>query len=131
MSNVIRPRVLLVDDHREILIAVVRLLKATCDIVGEVTSGLRVIDSAKRLRPDIVVLDLNLPDANGFDVCRELMATVPGVRVVILTALTDPETEEETHRRGASAFVSKWQMADQLVPTIQRVWCDGLPIQSA
>ena len=131
MSHLLRPRVLLVDDHREILAAVVRLLKASCDIVAEITTGLPVIDSAKKLQPNVVVLDLNLPDASGFDLCSELLEAVPAARVVIMTALTDPEIEQEAFRRGASAFVGKWQMADKLLPTIQRICGDGQPIHSA
>src|SRR5262245_35761016 len=131
MSNVRRPRVLLVDDHQEILVAVVRLLTGSCDIVGEISSGLVVIESAKTLRPDVVVLDLNLPDASGFDLCQELVGTVSGIRVVILTALSEPEIEQEAYRRGAVAFVGKWTMADQLQPTIQRIWQGDRPVEFA
>ena len=124
MPHTRRPRVLLVDDHPGILVAVVQLLKADCQIVGALTSGHAVLERTRQLRPDAVVLDLNLGNANGLDVCSKIVATVPGARVVILTALVDPEVEREALRRGAAAFVSKWQMADQLLTTIQRLWKD-------
>ena len=124
MSLTHRPRVLLVDDHPAMLVAVVRLLKADCDIVGALTSGQAVLERARQLRPDVVVLDVNLGDASGLDVCPALVSAIPGVRVVILTALADPEIEQEAFRRGAAAFVSKWQMAEQLLTTILRLGDD-------
>lgn len=127
----LRPRVLLVDDHKEILVAVAQLLTTTCDVVGEVADGSLVIETAVRVRPDIIVLDVNLPGRNGLDLCQELVGISPPVRVVILTALTAPEIEREAYRRGAFACVSKWQMADQLVQVIQRAWDDAPPIHSS
>ena len=131
MSHPRCARVLLVDDHRDVLAAAARLLKPACDIVGEITSGRAVIDSAKKLRPDVVVLDLNLGDASGLELCPAILDAVPGVRVVILTAFTDPEIEYEAFRRGASAFVTKENMGEQLLTTIRRMWGDEMPVRSA
>jgi DNA-binding NarL/FixJ family response regulator len=131
MTDALRPRVLLIDDHPEILAAAARLLQPACIVVGEFTSGRLAIDGAKRIQPDVVVLDLNLPDASGFELCAELLEAVPGVRVVITTALTDRKIEDEAFRRGASAFVVKWQMADHLLSTVYRIWRDDLTVDLA
>ena len=122
-----RPRVLLVDDHREILVAVQRLLTPTCEIVGAVDCGRLAIETASVLRPDVVVLDLNMPQVSGLDVCRDLVRCLPAVRVVILTAMADEWTEAEAYRLGASAFVRKIEMAERLPSIIQQLFEDETP----
>jgi DNA-binding NarL/FixJ family response regulator len=62
--------------------------------------------------------------------CQELVRNVAGVRLVILTAHTEADIEQEAYRRGAAGFVGKWQMADQLLPTIQRACGDGNSFKS-
>ncbi len=102
----------------------IRLLIGASEIVGELTTGVPVIETSMTLRPDVLVLDLNLPDPSGFAACQEFVGTTPGVRVIILTALNDPKIEREAYRRGVSGFAGKWQMGVQLLPTVQRVWSD-------
>jgi two-component system, NarL family, response regulator DevR len=127
MTRSNRPRVLLVDDHSEILVAVHRLLKSTCEVVGSLTNPLLAIETASTLRPDVIVLDLNMPDVSGLDLCREIVKSVRGVRVVILTAMIDDEIEREAYRRGASAFVGKSDMALRL-PSAIRELSEGEPL---
>ena len=127
-----RPRVLLVDDHKEILVAVQRLLKPTCEIVGAIANPLLAIETVLTLRPDVVVLDLNMPEVNGFALCRQIVESVPAVRVVILTGLprdetTDDEIEREAYCRGASACVRKLDMAERLPATIRLLFDDEPP----
>ena len=73
-----RPRVLIADDHADVLKAVGRLLALECDIVGSVANGRAVLDSATGLRPDVIVMDLNLPDINGVQACRQITQAHPG-----------------------------------------------------
>ena len=112
------------DDHREILVAVQRILTSTCEIVGAITNPLLAIESASSLRPDVIVLDLNMPEVNGLDGCRELVELVADVRVVILTAMTDEEIEREAYRGGVSAFVRKFDLAERLPSTICQLFED-------
>ena len=72
-----RPRVLLADDHPGVARAFVRLLSFECDVVGVVADGSEVAEAAARLQPVVSVVDLNLPNLNGLDVCRQIRQTNP------------------------------------------------------
>jgi DNA-binding NarL/FixJ family response regulator len=120
-----RPRVMLVDDHRAILTAVGRLLGATCDIVDQIDQGVLAVAAAARVKPDLVVLDVSMPDVSGLDLCRQLLDAVPTTRIVILTGLNDGDIEQEAYARGASAFVTKVNMGERLVATVQRVFVEA------
>jgi DNA-binding NarL/FixJ family response regulator len=86
---VIGPTILIVDDHRRFRAAVRRLLEAGgFDVVGEVADGVSAVSAAADLRPDIVLLDVQLPDIDGFDVARRL-AACPAAPATILISTRD------------------------------------------
>jgi len=116
-----KPRVLVADDHAEMLSALKRLLDPACDVVGLAATGGALIEEARRLQPDVAVVDLNLAGFDGFEVCRRLVQAMPNVKVVILTAADDPELRERARTAGAS-FVSKYSAAHELVPAIEKAW---------
>ena len=118
-----RPRVLLADDYPDMLKAVGRLLALDCEIVGSVGDGSTLLETAQRLRPDVIVLDVNLPNVRSLDVCRALTSANLGIKVVMFTALDDPNVRKAYLEAGASAFVSKLASTD-LLPTIRRVCAD-------
>ena len=115
----LRPRVLLVDDDARILTAFERLLSPCCDVVGRVTDVGALFDEASRLQPDVIVVDLFMPAHDGFETCRHLKVAIPQARIVVVSAADDPSTRTSALDAGASAFVSKMQAADDLVPAIQ------------
>ena len=115
------PRVLVADDHPEIMTAVCRLLALDCEVVGQVADGELLLEEARRLRPDVIVLDLNLPKVTGLDACRHITHAYPEIKVIMFTAMTDPITSERALAAGASAFVSKLAGASDLLSTIQRL----------
>ena len=118
-----RPRVLLVDDYPDMVKAVSRLLALDCEIVGSVTDGSALLETAQRLQPDVVVLDVNLPNIQSLEACREMTRVNPELKVIMFTALDDPNVREACFRAGASAFVSK--LADaELLSTIKRLCID-------
>jgi CheY-like chemotaxis protein len=117
-----RPRVLLADDYANILTAMVRLLSSSCDIVGTVNTGAQLLEAARRLQPDIVVVDLHLPDMSGLDACRQLKAAAPDAGVILLTAANDPKVRQGAFESGASAFVPKYRAGDELLPAIERAF---------
>jgi CheY-like chemotaxis protein len=118
-----RPRVLIADDHVEVANSVGRLLALDCEVVGRVTDGSALLEAAQRLRPDVVVLDLNLPNVHGLTACVQITQLRTGIRVVVFTAMDDPEVRRRCFELGASAFVSKLA-TDDLLAAIKRLCVD-------
>jgi DNA-binding NarL/FixJ family response regulator len=119
--NPARLRVLIVDDHAGMLRAVSRLLEADYDVVGALLDGDALLESAHRLRPDVIVLDLNLPGADGLTLCRQVMEADPGMKVILFTAMADPEIRRLAFEAGAAAFVHKLALDDDLLSALQRL----------
>jgi len=116
-----RPRVLLADDHRLLREAFVKLLEPDCDVVGAVADGRALLEAAAKLRPDVVVLDVAMPQLNGLDAARQLKRSMPEVKVVFLTVSEDPDLAAEAFRAGGSAFVLKNSAASELLQAIRDV----------
>lgn len=102
-------RVLIVDDHRLFRRVVREVLEEypQLAVVGEAMNGNSAVSLAFELRPDIVVLDMQLPDTNGIVVTRQLMAALPDVRVVILTLTHNDKQIIQAIQAGAWGFLSK------------------------
>jgi CheY-like chemotaxis protein len=124
MSGEMRPRVLLADDYAGILSALSRLLAPSCEIVGTVGDGLAVIEAAERLAPDVVVLDLAMPELDGLAACQRLKATMPAIKIVMLTAATDDGLRRSALSVGVDAFVGKHAVADALPGVIRKAWLE-------
>ena len=120
MSQELRPRVLLADDHAGILAALQRVLNPSCEVVGCATSGVALLEAATRLRPDVIVMDIAMPNVNGLEACREIKHAIPQTKVVVLTATNDPDVKQHALSLGASAFVLKHLMASDLLPAIKK-----------
>jgi DNA-binding NarL/FixJ family response regulator len=116
-----RPRVLIAEDHAGVAKAVCRLLAVDCDVVGSVADGNAVLGAAQRLQPDVIVVDLNLPNVHGLEACRLIKQMNPETKVIIFSAMNDPSVIQRSLEVGASAFVSKG--TGDLLSTIKRV-CD-------
>ncbi len=117
------------DDHPGILRALWRTLDESCEIVGQVSSGGQVLEAVQRLAPQILVLDLSMPEASGLDLCPQIREARPDTKIIVLTAFDDADMRAEALRRGASALVLKNLLAVDLVTCIQQV-LDG-DMQSA
>ena len=115
-------RVLLVDDHPLFRRGVRRALEAggAIAVVGEAGDGEAALRLAERLRPDVVLCDLNLPGMSGLDVTRRLAARQPGLPVVILTLHQEDAARAAARRAGAAAYLSKEVAPDQLVALLRR-----------
>jgi DNA-binding NarL/FixJ family response regulator len=116
-----RPRVLLADDHRLLREAFVKLLEPDCDVVGAVADGRALLEAVPTLRPDIVVLDIAMPQLNGLDAARQLKHAMPDVKVIFLTVSEDPDLAAEAFRTGASGFLLKNSAASELLQAIRDV----------
>ena len=117
----LRPRVLLADDFPSLLAAWRRLLTPTCDVVGEVSDGGAVLREAGDLHPDVVVIDISMPDMTGLEACRAIKSALPSLQVILVTADGSRQLAEAAFRAGASAFVLKQSAGDELPLAIHTV----------
>jgi DNA-binding NarL/FixJ family response regulator len=115
--------VLIVDDHPVFLQGLRRVLEPEPDIrvVGGATDGDEALEMARRLTPDVVLLDINLPSMNGMQVTRQLKADLPGIAVIMLTAYHDENQVLYAVRAGASAYYPKDVTPDTLLGAIRQV----------
>jgi DNA-binding NarL/FixJ family response regulator len=120
-----RPRVLLADDHQILVDALKQLLEPTYEVVGCLRDGRAVLNTAEKLRPDVVVLDIAMPDLNGLDAGRQLKKKMPAVKLIFLTMNEDPYMVGEAFRAGASAFLLKQAAGLELTDAIQKVLKGG------
>lgn len=116
-----RPRVLLADDHELLLGAFEKLLMPDCEIVGQVTDGRALVEAAARLKPDVIVLDISMPQLNGLDAGRKIKQGHRDVKLVFLTMNEDSDLAAEAFRAGASAYLLKRSAASELSTAIREV----------
>jgi CheY-like chemotaxis protein len=107
--------VLIVDDHPGFRAAARRLLEIEgYDVVGEAPDGLSAIDAVLALRPDVVLLDIQLPDIDGFEVCERVHGSLTHVPVIVLTSSRDPSDYGPCLASTlASAFVPKAELSGE------------------
>lgn len=115
------PRVLIADDHEAVARELARLLAGQFEILGPIGNGSLVLDTAIRLRPDVVLLDLSMPNVNGLDALGQLKRFDSNIRVIIVTMHADPALAEEAVRRGASGFVLKGDIGQELLTAVEAV----------
>jgi CheY-like chemotaxis protein len=120
-----RPRVLLADDYPDMVKALSRLLALDCEIVGSVTDGSALLEAAQRLQPDVIVVDVNLPNVHGLELCRQIMQAHLEMKVIVFTAMNDSDITARAVAVGASACVSKMAQGD-LLAAIKRLCVDDV-----
>ncbi len=116
-----RPRVLLADDHELLLGAFEKLLSPECEIVGQVTDGRALVEAAEKLKPDVIVLDISMPQLNGLDAARKIKQSLRDVKLVFLTMNEDSDLAAEAFRAGASGYLLKRSAASELPKAIREV----------
>jgi two-component system response regulator DevR len=116
-------RLLIVDDHEVVRQGLVALLERRdgFQVVAEAGSVAEAIDQAARYEPDIVVMDVRLPDGSGIEACREIRAHRPATRVIMLTSFPDEEAVLSAIVAGASGYLLKQIRARDLVAALEAV----------
>jgi DNA-binding NarL/FixJ family response regulator len=110
------PRLLVVDDHDMLRQALVELLlQAGFDVVGEAADGAQAITEACRLRPEVVLLDVQLPDIDGFDVAARLTGTDDAPIVILVSSRDGSDFGPLVTRSGARGFVPKAELSGDRV----------------
>jgi DNA-binding NarL/FixJ family response regulator len=113
-------RILVVDDHAVVRRGVRVLLESHegWEVCGEATTGREAVEAARRLRPDIVVMDLSLPGLNGLDATRQILHDAPGTEVLVLTMHHSVEVAREVLQAGARACVLKRDADENLIAAV-------------
>jgi two-component system, NarL family, response regulator DegU len=113
-------RVLLADDHRMLRETLRRsLTDEGFDVVGEAANGDEADRLAHQLRPDVVLMDVTMPEVDGVEATRRIVATVPDTRVVMLTMHADAEVVRRSVDAGATGYLTKDCSTDDIVATIR------------
>jgi DNA-binding NarL/FixJ family response regulator len=120
-----RPRVLLADDHQMLAGALKIVLEPHYEVVGTVRDGRALLQAAARLQPDIVVLDISMPQLNGLDAGRRLKHAWPKIKLIYMTMHEDPDLVGESFRAGGSAFLLKEAAVSELTEAIEQVLKGG------
>lgn len=122
IRDIDRPiRILLADDQPLVRGAVRRLLESNprFQICGEAGTGLEAVRASKDLKPDLVLLNISMPEMNGFDAARMIRSIFPQCAIVILSSHKNQQFEAEARRIGVQGYVAKSDAATELVNAIE------------
>jgi DNA-binding NarL/FixJ family response regulator len=114
-----KPRVLLVDDNQAILDCLVKMLGRDYTIVGAIRDGPSMLDAVAILKPDIVVMDISMPEMSGLELARLLNENPPAPPIVFVTVHEDTEFMEAAQDVGAAGYVVKSAMETELRPALE------------
>jgi DNA-binding NarL/FixJ family response regulator len=114
----IRPRVLLADDHPALLNATTALLRSQFDVVGTAKDGASLVSEALRLFPDVIVADITMPVLSGIDAAHQLRESAFSAKIVFLTVHSEEQFVKACLAEGALGYVLKSHMKAHLIPAI-------------
>ena len=116
-------KILIADDKRHIRRELRHLIESHqgWDVCTEAEDGVQAVNRAKQFRPDVVVLDLAMPELNGFEAAGKISQALPGVPILMLTLYASPLVEKEAEKVGVRRVISK-SSAHLLVPAIEEVF---------
>ena len=119
--------VLVVDDHSFVRAALVDLFADISDIevVGECADGTEVVPAVQSSRPDVVLMDVDMPRMDGVEATRALRAVEPDARVLMLTGTVSPVRIQEAHSLGAKGYLLKGGDCDELIDRVREVAAGG------
>lgn len=118
-------RVLLADDHTLMLEGLIGVLRPHYEIVGTAENGRILLQEAKRLKPDIILLDVSMPELNGIEAARRLKEELPGARLVFVTQQLRPEYVHAALEAGALAYVAKQSAGRELLEALRMAEAGG------
>ncbi len=123
MDETSKTKVLIVDDIPDTRSNIRKLLQfeADLEVVGDAATGKEAITQAKKLRPHVIVMDINMPDMDGITATEQIMKTVPTAQVIMLSVQNDPDYMRRAMMVGARDFLAKPPTGDELIATIRRV----------
>jgi DNA-binding NarL/FixJ family response regulator len=119
-------RIFIVDDSEPWRHAICSLLREHKDleIICEGSDGLEAVEKSAALQPDLILLDIGLPNLNGLEAARQIRKVSPNSKIIFLTSHSDPDLVQEALRIGAMGFVAKTAAASDLLPAVVAVMRD-------
>ena len=114
---------MVVDDHPVVVDGLISALEKSGEfkVVGQARDGVEAVRTALQVQPDVIVMDVLMPNMDGIAACREIMSAIPATRVIMLTASTDEEGVIEAMAAGAMGYLQKVSGRDHLLDSIQGV----------
>ena len=125
------PRVLLADEHPVFLAGLRRLLEPELEVAAMVTDGQALLDAAERLRPDLVITDIAMPGLDGIEATRSLQASLPEVRVLILSIHAEPFYVRAAFEAGAWGYLTKSSAPEEIERAVREVLADRFYVSPA
>ena len=128
-----RIRVLIAEDHTLVREGTRQILEGAPDleVVGEAERGDDAVRKTEELRPDVLLLDIRMPGMNGIDVARKVLASVPGVRVLFLSAFDDDAYVTEALGAGAAGYLLKTAQGRELIEAVRAVHAGSTVLQDS
>jgi DNA-binding NarL/FixJ family response regulator len=114
-------RILIADDHQLLADACKSILEPEFSVVGTVNDGCHLADAVRDLTPDIILLDIYMPNLNGLDAGQQVKKDYPKIRLVFLTMTLAADVAAEAFRRGASGYVLKQSAGTELLLAVRKV----------
>lgn len=113
-------RLMLADDHRMLREGLSRsMTEHGFDVVGEARDGVEAVNMAYSLKPDVILMDVTMPEMDGVEACRQVRAAVPGSRVVMLTMHADQEVLANAIRAGACGYLVKDCSTEEIASAVR------------
>lgn len=117
-------RTLVVDDDADFRRRVAEFLASepNIEVIGQAADGQEAILKARELKPDLILMDVRMPGISGVDATRRVKDEMPQIKIIMLSVYDVDEYREAATGSGASAYVLKKSLIEELVPAIQRTW---------
>jgi len=116
-----KPRVLIADDHSILLAGLCKLMEDSCEVVGMVEDGRTLVEAARHLQPDLILLDISMPFLNGLNAARQIKKLLPDAKLLFLTMHSSATYATEALKAGASGYLLKQSAATELPQAIEAV----------
>ncbi len=114
-------RVLIVDDATVVRLMLKKALNADFDIVGEATNGVEALAKYKELKPDLVTMDITMPEADGIQATKDIIAFDEDAKIVMMSGIDQKEMLTQAIKAGASSYIVKPFEKDRIVSTLYEI----------